>query len=1111
MLEVLGTAWAYAGSAYSYNMSRFQFDSGQRQAAAHQRQNLRVAQWQLFREDVRDLFQLTTTNMSTYMVVSTLFLGFAVSYLYTAIKDFPPHPPWIMLLWGNCCVASFVYGLLSVWLAMHGTVAAHSASVKVLTQAVRPPIPTADEVAQFKASIGDYEGAGIKKFLQMPDFFGLAKQRAAAEAAARSQDGEGFRTPLEPTGRQLWNSDVMLPHRPLLDAVAEVSEPRSKLTSRRNLGPAAAAQSDGRSTETDSDTLSTGASTNPVRRASAAAAATQERARQLLADEEGGPGRGAASDTHVALFKEMHNTFATFDAYARISLSAAVTNLLLTAAYLSVAHNMLKFDSLNQPVQNKAFAWATMAMALMTAITLYKLDMFVDKSKMRMVKQGVIAGPLCACLAANFWASSRIASEFSVPDLVINVLVFLACVLHFLWNALLLSWAMPDKTTKLPMSFRSVFYLDVFGWFDGFDEEEPQMSAANLRTMAEASVFEDDVDRSAVETQPAQQATSGESECMIAAAHDARALARRLTRLLSSEVVACLSDSELRSLESLRHDMLACSEHIEVSYSDSFSFKGRERAVSSLSDTKLTDSEILKLPWLQCVHGTDMGQEVPYWIHSGTGHVQWEMPTSGQVIDLQCMTQSVQALKERVANAYGVSAAAEASSSALPASSSSSKRASLSNKLQSGARKLATAVGRDLLSEGSGASRDSLPAPARDQAGPDFDLDSTGPALSAAEQAPTPFQPMARRPGSSHQLQSMPWKYFMQICVCNMILWGSTIFWLMFVDTVDEGAPPRIDAKAFSESAGPGFLTSPSAAVRLGGVDWPHKFFRPSAIACAGRTLAVADSFAVHLTEVMAEQGACGGDSGPPQLSSLRRLPLHNVTEPWKSVALACAEDLADEDNRSSSVRTCSALLLSSDGSAVFEQLVVLDGTGPAAVSARRWDLGLMLDSPLQAIAAIGGQDALALCTGRLSLDERGREPDWALYGVVASGEVVSLCPVAGALEPQHVVADLPALHGRGEFLGLHFDGAGAMWLLSLAADGRRAELRVWAGEGASAPRDVWRLPEGRRWAPGLCAAGDGGFLLAGSGSGAGIGARPEVWKLHPEAPTCPALAHFTT
>mmetsp|Transcript_104875 Transcript_104875/g.327037 ORF Transcript_104875/g.327037 Transcript_104875/m.327037 type:complete len:104 (+) Transcript_104875:59-370(+) len=76
---LVGGALAYANTAYTYNQGRYEFDAGQSQLTAHQLMNFRLAQWNLFREDIRDLFTLTTSHMSTYMVVGTLFLGFAVT------------------------------------------------------------------------------------------------------------------------------------------------------------------------------------------------------------------------------------------------------------------------------------------------------------------------------------------------------------------------------------------------------------------------------------------------------------------------------------------------------------------------------------------------------------------------------------------------------------------------------------------------------------------------------------------------------------------------------------------------------------------------------------------------------------------------------------------------------------------------------------------------------------------------------------------------------------------------------------------------------------------------------------------------------------------------
>lgn len=63
-------------------------------------------------QDIRDLFNLTTSHMSTYMVVGTLFLGFSVSFMWSGIQSFPENPPWLKLLWVNCFISAMCYGFL---------------------------------------------------------------------------------------------------------------------------------------------------------------------------------------------------------------------------------------------------------------------------------------------------------------------------------------------------------------------------------------------------------------------------------------------------------------------------------------------------------------------------------------------------------------------------------------------------------------------------------------------------------------------------------------------------------------------------------------------------------------------------------------------------------------------------------------------------------------------------------------------------------------------------------------------------------------------------------------------------------------------------------------
>ena len=58
------------------------------------------------------MFNLTTSHMSTYMVVGTLFLGYSVSHMWY-ITTFPEDPPWLKFFWMNCFISAMCYGFLA--------------------------------------------------------------------------------------------------------------------------------------------------------------------------------------------------------------------------------------------------------------------------------------------------------------------------------------------------------------------------------------------------------------------------------------------------------------------------------------------------------------------------------------------------------------------------------------------------------------------------------------------------------------------------------------------------------------------------------------------------------------------------------------------------------------------------------------------------------------------------------------------------------------------------------------------------------------------------------------------------------------------------------------
>lgn len=94
MVTPLMAAGGYAATAYFYNLGRYKFDAEQRQDCIYQVQNMRLAQWGLFREDVRDVFTLSQTNMDNYILVGALIVTAVMNFIFVGYPAFPLEPPF---------------------------------------------------------------------------------------------------------------------------------------------------------------------------------------------------------------------------------------------------------------------------------------------------------------------------------------------------------------------------------------------------------------------------------------------------------------------------------------------------------------------------------------------------------------------------------------------------------------------------------------------------------------------------------------------------------------------------------------------------------------------------------------------------------------------------------------------------------------------------------------------------------------------------------------------------------------------------------------------------------------------------------------------------------
>ena len=99
---------AAASGLFFYNRENFKFDQQQRLQRELLRIEMQIKRFELYREDVRDLVELTVGRMDVYYLVAALFLQFTVILFCQGRikKDTPPFLLSLFLL-SNAC--AFVY------------------------------------------------------------------------------------------------------------------------------------------------------------------------------------------------------------------------------------------------------------------------------------------------------------------------------------------------------------------------------------------------------------------------------------------------------------------------------------------------------------------------------------------------------------------------------------------------------------------------------------------------------------------------------------------------------------------------------------------------------------------------------------------------------------------------------------------------------------------------------------------------------------------------------------------------------------------------------------------------------------------------------------------
>jgi len=176
MAEAVAAAAAAVGLAapaglFQYNRENFLEDRLQRQEAELFIMKYKIEQADQWRSDIRNLVSLTVFKMATYLLVLTLLLGgVIILFCEGRVPTWTPH--WMMV--GFCLGAggALAFLLLSIWFAMHAAICAQAFRVRLLTQMVRLPIPSFQELEAVRTYGSEFEKLGAKQMFRVPWIMG---------------------------------------------------------------------------------------------------------------------------------------------------------------------------------------------------------------------------------------------------------------------------------------------------------------------------------------------------------------------------------------------------------------------------------------------------------------------------------------------------------------------------------------------------------------------------------------------------------------------------------------------------------------------------------------------------------------------------------------------------------------------------------------------------------------------------------------------------------------------------------------------------------------------------------------------------------------------------
>jgi len=475
-ISALGAAAVAGGlqTVWSYNRENYMFDIPLRQARQYQVQNMQLARFQLFREDVRDMAAVTVDKVQSYMIVNTLKLGFIITVFFNFDRtdtegDLMGHEEnQVAMIFSVTMATSFFWLITSIWFSMHAVILSQTLMTKMLLQVARIPLPSLFQIADAAPNSSAFERNFIDAF-RVPFLQGTPW---GGDDAVRDQ------------GRKQNRSTSAGPCGPT-ESERSTTPLRTSTQSENTIGAMRGWLGSPRRREREEDMTSQPSMLSPAAGGDTAQEKRTVSITELLqgaVQECDVIGEIATSvEPHMKLFKLLRISWAPYDLYARIAMELGTACLLSGLAYFAIYY----LRDVDGAFHVQEPAWVTFVTLSVLAWWSSILDMTMPVWGHLVLAVMMLGGPV------SVFINYAMMSELTQPER--HWALFRAFAFQMTW-VVALCWSAFGIDGKWPRLWRASLFLNVLHAEDGPKPFKKDTSSSKLLGPKHTKSTYDDVE-----------------------------------------------------------------------------------------------------------------------------------------------------------------------------------------------------------------------------------------------------------------------------------------------------------------------------------------------------------------------------------------------------------------------------------------------------------------------------------------------------------------------------------------------------------------------------------------------------------------------------------------